>query len=381
MNIIIQLFNLSNDDKKVFFNNLERYTKNPKVKNIILFSDFRIPKFGSKVKLFNRKTRITYYDIFKMVGDSILSTDVSAIVKPMIYYSPSDDDYEFSDKIIVLKNGVVLFKNYNDYPPYKKFIYSEIEYLKYNIAPKVSKKIAVVVHLYYQDLLQEYISRLKVLMDSNYEVDYYFTLVDGSATVGQTEWVRDKILKVVPNSYVDIRPNRGLDIGSFLMTIKKIQESGNKYDYLLKIHTKKSLESSGEYFGKQWRNNLLDSVISKDGFKKSMDSLSYSDVGMVGCNKWFIHNNNLNVRLIKEMRNELGIRKGNKFIGGTMFWVKPELLYKYLTIDVIQKIYPRLEIGYFKQIDPKKDSEYITHAMERLFGYMVEDSGLKIVGI
>ena len=62
---------------------------------------------------------------------------------------------------------------------------------------------------------------------------------------------------------------------------------------------------------------------------------------------------------------------GGDFIGGTIFWVKYDILKKYLTDKTIDTILESMSDGYVIEPSPQ-------HAMERIFGYMVKSEGKDI---
>jgi lipopolysaccharide biosynthesis protein len=65
---------------------------------------------------------------------------------------------------------------------------------------------------------------------------------------------------------------------------------------------------------------------------------------------------------------------GGDFIGGTIFWVRYDVLEKYLTNDNIDITLKNMQNGYVLEPSPQ-------HAMERIFGYMVTNENKKIMAI
>jgi lipopolysaccharide biosynthesis protein len=60
-----------------------------------------------------------------------------------------------------------------------------------------------------------------------------------------------------------------------------------------------------------------------------------------------------------------------------MFWIKYDILRSYFNKFNVSKIYSELENGYF--VDHNEPTK--THSLERIFGYIVQDKGKKILGI
>lgn len=239
----------------------------------------------------------------------------------------------------------------------------------------VNGKVVVVIHLYYQDMWEEFSTYLKNI---TLDFDLYVTLSKGSATIGQTEWMGSKIKSEFDNANVSILDNKGLDIGPFLLSMNKIFESGKDYDYLVKLQSKKSLLTAGEADGRQWRNQLIQPLLgSQDIFEDNINKLSNIAIGMVGSKDWVTNHVLTNHSTIKYFNDKLGIKKNIQFIGGTIFMVRFDVLKKYLNKDNTKEIYLELEEGYFT--DHKNPTK--THALERIFGYMVGDCGKKIIGV
>ena len=62
----------------------------------------------------------------------------------------------------------------------------------------------------------------------------------------------------------------------------------------------------------------------------------------------------------------------NNFIGGTMFWVKYDIIKKYFTPEVIDKILTLSPSGY-------SDTPTSMHAVERIFGYIVSKENQEVI--
>lgn len=200
--------------------------------------------------------------------------------------------------------------------------------------------------------------------------------------------VQQKILECKPDSKVIISPNKGVDIGGFLFTYKHIEED---VDLILKIHTKKGLGSSESpsldlakrglikaiKHGNDWFNEMMIGVLgSKDKVKNILDNFEKDQsTGMIG---FRTHKNfDLNYGEMKNLFplfNMGEIPDSSNFVGGTIFWVRNNILKKYLTKDVINEVLERLPYGYVREPSPN-------HAMERMFGCIVylENKNIKII--
>lgn len=116
------------------------------------------------------------------------------------------------------------------------------------------KKIAVQLHLYYVDLLDEFVSYFKNIP---YDFDVLVSIVKPEAKAEVERKLQD--VKHVRNVYVEIVENRGRDVAPLLSVFgSRILE----YDYICHIHSKKSLFTGGEQTA--WRLHLLDGLMGSE---------------------------------------------------------------------------------------------------------------------
>ena len=377
MYIITQFFNLDDKHINLGLKILKKYLTISNIK-IIIFSDKPIHNDTSKIIVYNRRSRLKWKDVFKFIYDNKNINDNGCLItEPNYFFDLNNLGLNKNLKVQIFQHGIYcekIEKIYNN----NRFIFEDYQYLEMSVIEH-KIKTAVICHLYYQDLFEEMIDKIKNLDNDIFNVDYYFTLTEDSSTIGQTKWLKDKIMKIFPKANIYVLPNKGLDIGPFLLTIGEIYKKNINYDYLIKIHTKKSIRTSGKYFGSKWRQNLLN-ILDKDKLSVIKEHINKNQY-MIASNNWIISYDTdmLNFNSIQKLKNELNIKKGNEFVGGTMFWIKFSIIKKYLTMENILKYYEDLEEGYYFQ--NKKELEYLTHSFERLFGFMIKDSGQKIVGI
>ena len=101
---------------------------------------------------------------------------------------------------------------------------------------------AVIMHLYYMDLLEEFKDHLKNIGD----FDLYVSIPKS-----HKNW-SNKVFNVFPDANIFYVENQGRDIAPFLSIINLIRNLD--YVYLLKLHTKKSQHRQD---GDAWRNDIL----------------------------------------------------------------------------------------------------------------------------
>jgi lipopolysaccharide biosynthesis protein len=247
-------------------------------------------------------------------------------------------------------------------------------------------KIAVFLHLYYLDMWPEMKAYLRNI---HYDYDLYVSVVNNSAHPINLTNMKSTIEKDILGSTVFIVENKGLDIGGTMVIMDHILNSDLNYDYVLKLHTKKSIHGGRESKienGNRWRNQLIQPIV---GNYKNVNSIidlftNDSSVGMIGANNWLLDKYNsvsfYDSPELKQYCQKLGIitSLGDiQFIGGTMFWVDFNVLKSFFTVNNPMKIRNNLESGAFT--DMKGITR--THCFERVFGLMVLDSGKKIIGV
>ena len=215
-------------------------------------------------------------------------------------------------------------------------------------------KVAVILHLYYESCWDEIDYYLSNIADP---LDLYVSL--GENVSKATE---DKLLIKFPNAVIYKLPNIGRDIAPFIHIFKSIDV--NRYEAICKIHSKKSKHRVD---GALWRNYLLGRLLgSSRKVKLIRENLNDSDVGMISpyfhrlCSKNYINDNQELLSKLIEMHGESYGSVSFDFVGGSMFWFKPQALEPLLFMD----------IGSFELENNQLDGT-LAHAVERYLGYVV----------
>ncbi|CAH6804169.1 rhamnan synthesis F family protein [Vibrio alginolyticus] len=215
-------------------------------------------------------------------------------------------------------------------------------------------KVAVILHLYYESCWDE--------------IDYYLSNIaeplDLYVSLGEhvSKATEDKLLLKFPNAVIYKLPNIGRDIAPFIHIFKSIDV--NKYEAICKIHSKKSKHRVD---GALWRNYLLGRLLgSSRKVKLIRENINDSDVGMISpyfhrlCSKNYINDNQELLSKLIEMHGESYGSVSFDFVGGSMFWFKPQALEPLLFMD----------IGSFELENNQLDGT-LAHAVERYLGYVV----------
>lgn len=228
--------------------------------------------------------------------------------------------------------------------------------------------VAIILHLYYQDLWEEFKQNILPIMDDT--VHLYVTTND------DTDIIND-VRKYAKDVY--IVENMGVDFKPFIHVYNKIQKLD--YKYFLKIHTKKSKHN--EQLGKIWREKLTEVFFnSKEGFDAIIETFnSDSNIYMAGAQSCFYDRMREplgsgalvdNKETIETVNSFLKIETHGCFFAGSMFMVSKkylDMLFKDIILDEFELVFNH----------PYLTGTSASHAMERLVGYGVEHYGGKFL--
>lgn len=234
------------------------------------------------------------------------------------------------------------------------------------------KKIAVVVHLYYPEMIDEiepYLRNIPVPFDLYISTSTEFNKINLEKSLEHFEFVNNTEIRVVEQ-------NRGRDMSSLFITFKDICKLG-KYDYICRLHSKKSPQNgfnSSAHFKDHLYENLLASPEYISNLIKTMDEkniglampsvvhISYPTHG----HSWF-SNRPSSEYWAKKLNIKIPFDDNTPVAPyGTMFWFKPEALQSLFD-------YP------WKWEDFNEEPAHVdgglAHVLERLIGYAAASSG------
>ena len=282
------------------------------------------------------------------------------------------------------KDELLLFNAWNNYQenyflePNEDFGYAYLNYLSkaiFNLQDKLVYdlngfynmcKIAVQVHLFYDDLIKDIINRTNNIP---VKFDLYITITSPE--------IKNKLEKYIKNfskaNYFEILivKNIGRDVLPFMNQIKT---KFKFYKYLCHIHTKKSL--TAPEIGNLWRNYLYDNLLGNstivseilyDFEKKQKLGFIFPETfyGIIqhfyilteGTKKWmdFIAEKILPNYKIGELVN---------FPAGNMFWAKIKAIHQIFTYD-FSKYFPN---------EDNQTNDTIMHGIERIWLYLVKSN-------
>lgn len=235
-------------------------------------------------------------------------------------------------------------------------------------------KINVFCHIYYRDLFVEIASNIskipKVFVDT-----ICFNIVEMDKN--EDLEFSSKIKSYFPESIVLITKNIGRDTGGLLRMLSFFEEKNLFKDENLSIvlHSKKSSYlKNGK--GDIWRRELVDGILGdQENICKIYHSfLNFSNIGMVGA-KQCVKTNLGGVKYsdLKRYCKILNIKMGDKFIGGTMFWIRNRSLSR--IVKLAKQFWIEMENDYYDGFWDQR-----MYSLERVFGYLVSNDNLKILG-
>lgn len=186
-------------------------------------------------------------------------------------------------------------------------------------------KIAVHLHLYYIDLAKEFYA---YLLNIPYNFDLYISI-----STKNKKYFLKKMFKGIPNvKKITIKESRncGRDYGPMFVLFGNELKS---YDYLLHIHSKKSLRTGREQ--SNWRKYLLDNLIgSRDLIMQYFYLMDNYNVGIAYPDTYsecsYISHTYLGVKgLANDFYKKLGLKFSDSYLNfsaGSMYWCRTELL-------------------------------------------------------
>lgn len=237
-------------------------------------------------------------------------------------------------------------------------------------------KTAVHLHLYYLNQLPSLLKQMHNLDKAAIDYDLYVTMS------AENPSAKSEILKEFPEAKIWLTENRGYDIGPFVDFLHKIDL--NKYDYVLKLHTKN--QKGGDYGcfngvrldSHTWAKMLLDALLeTPEIIKNNFNLMSQNrQIGMLGSG-FCLTDEPWTYKMLENRINQecarigLQTNQGIKFIAGTMFLTRSKLLTPFLKYSITD----------FAEVKPKVHDYTLAHCLERMFGVAVLAQGYKIEGV
>lgn len=237
--------------------------------------------------------------------------------------------------------------------------------IEHNNNFKKTSNTAIVIHVYYPEIAGEILKYI----DEDSDVDYFINL---SAHIDTS--VVNKFCTSERNTYITIRPNKGRDILPFITVLDKVSALG--YDYLLKVHSKKTTHRKD---GDAIRESIFNELLGKLSIPAIIQHFEENqEIGLIAptnsilslSNKYYLKNNIVNVKELLKRSGHESSALDFDFIAGSMFWAR------------VKAIQPILELG-LKSSDFEGElgqtDGTMAHAVERTFSFIANKEGYKTV--
>jgi len=251
--------------------------------------------------------------------------------------------------------------------PFQKLTYTQHALLKKSdpttVVPRAN--IAIIVHVFYIDLWQEIKTYLHTL---NMDYDLFVTVPE---TMSSQEI--QTILNTHANIYLYMTENKGRDVLPFFHVMSILPE--NSYDYICKIHTKKTGNSP---LGHVWRKLLYFDLLGSHKIVQDILNMFEEDksIGIItGKNtildsQRYAYGNDEKIDYLAE-KTDILYNENYLFPAGTMFWVRAELLQSLI------RLFKNGELEFEEEKGQKDDT--LAHAIERFFGILCQEKGQSIM--
>lgn len=233
---------------------------------------------------------------------------------------------------------------------------------------------AIIIHLYYEDLVDTCFTYIKEVPNS---IDVYIT----TSSDGTKYKVKEAVEKYnLCNCILIDKDNRGRDISSLLVASREI---ALKYKYFCFVHDKNTLHISDRsvprsYMYNIWENtlksrayiyNVLDCLEANKQLGLLCPPVVYHGYYMAFEEEdWKIQKNYKRIQALAGFLNitcNLDINKP-AFTYGTAFWCKTDALLPLLKTSFSYTDFPE---------EPMPSNGTISHAIERIFGYVAQSQG------
>lgn len=228
-------------------------------------------------------------------------------------------------------------------------------------------KLAVILHLYYEDQLPEITRHLQNLTAAGIDYDLYVTSSNYK-----------NIIKLYSNGSTKFFPteNRGYDIGPFIYALHHLDLE--HYDYVLKLHTKGKTSPNDILLNNRRLNNALWGKILWNALLGSAEQIHHNlammeqnpHIGMLAARYCLTDESKFYQKFLPQINSELqkmGLSPVNQltFPAGSMFLARAKVLKPFL----------KYEINDFAPTDGKIKEGTFAHIVERLFGAVTATQG------
>ena len=225
--------------------------------------------------------------------------------------------------------------------------------------------VTIVIHLFNETLFGEFLIYIK-------KVKIVFSNVNVIFTINEHSKFDDVICARDPSFIVIKVENKGVDVYPFLECIKYIRNNDVKTDFILKMHTKDSINETENY--KEWRKDLIKPIVDINNLSVIQHYFkTIKNIGYVGAQKCALPKNyDMDFQQNIDGLNYLSSKfphlenEWQDFNAGNMFWISNQTLTEYLTDELIEYLIPRFSCER-PPCNTKNKGIFVEYLCERLF--------------
>lgn len=235
----------------------------------------------------------------------------------------------------------------------------------------ITKKIAVHLHVFYTELLEEF---LDAFGHFHFDYDLYLTT--------NTDEKEKQIEEILKQRQIKAELVRTANYGRDVMPFLALKDILRQYDIVGHFHTKRSLEAAF-FAGESWRKELIEMlIVPADNVMHNFESNNKLGIVIADIPSFFRFNrvvdadneNKMIAPIMNDMWKRMKMRKKINFHDfktftmsyGTFFWAKTEVLEPLFDLEIMKKEVPN---------EPLPQNT-ILHAIERILIYLAWDKDL-----
>lgn len=233
--------------------------------------------------------------------------------------------------------------------------------------------VAVIVYLYYEDSLEKYLPYVDKIPE---KISIYIVSSNEELCQPTLEYIhlnKNKKIKLIR------KKNRGRDISALLVACREICM---EHKYFCFVHDKKKKEIVPAADFDLWIENLWGNSLAGEKYISNVLNIfeTNNKIGILAppepigtyMNAWYTNNSwgKINFKLACQLAKELQLNcdldiQKSPITLGTVFWARS---------DALKKLFEK-EWKYEDFDDEPLGEETISHAIERIFGYVAQDAG------
>lgn len=229
------------------------------------------------------------------------------------------------------------------------------------------KRLLVILHVYYHDQIDYFIDKMKNINGVEWDLTVTYSQ--------ENEVTKKKLLNFKKDIAFMNVGNSGYDVWPFIQVIQKIEVE--KYDYILKLHTKNTSCMAGKLNGMQlkghrWRDMLINSLLrSPEQFSRCLRLFGDDPkLGLICSYELYIGLSDIHKEDMESLNIEadrIGVEiKQRKFCAGTMFMIRSQCLKKIIKAHFTSGMW---------ECCGSHSGGTLAHVYERILSMTVEDAG------